>query len=214
MAKALITATEVEKARFDGRLVVPHGAIITPLAKDKARDLGVEIITGDAPVAPPVNQTVSTERCGEGGDELADVVRAIVTKLLGSAGGDGESVSTTGKKFPVVLAKKDDFVGEKFDQPVIPSGMDVTTVDAISADNGSPMAAGYMTITKGEFPWTLDYDEVQIVLEGELHLGGDGGGKVGRPGDILYVPKGSSITFGTPTWAKFIYVTFPANWEG
>ena len=29
----------------------------------------------------------------------------------------------------------------------------------------------------------------------------------------MYVPKGSSITFGTPSWTRFVYVTFPADWE-
>jgi hypothetical protein len=80
--------------------------------------------------------------------------------------------------------------------------MEVKTVDVVTADDGAPVATGYMSITKGSFPWTLTYDEVQIVLEGELHLGGDAGGKVGYPGDVFYVPKGSSITFGTPSWAK------------
>ena len=69
-----------------------------------------------------------------------------------------------------------------------PPGMQVATGDVVTDADGAPMAAGYMTITQGSFPWTLNYDEVQIVLEGELHLGGDAGGKVGRPGDILYVP--------------------------
>ena len=70
-----------------------------------------------------------------------------------------------------------------------------------------------MTLTAGSFPWTLNYDEVQIVLEGELHIGTPDGVRVGRPGDVLYVPKGSTITFSTPTWAKFVYVTYPADWE-
>ena len=102
---------------------------------------------------------------------------------------------------------------DPFPYPGPPPGMQVATGDVVTDADGAPMAAGYMTITQGSFPWTLNYDEVQIVFEGELHLGGDAGGKIGRPGDILYVPKGSRITFGTPTWAKFVYVTFPANWE-
>ena len=100
-----------------------------------------------------------------------------------------------------------------FPYPGPPPEMSVNTVDVVTADDGSPVAAGYMTLTKGSFPWTLTYDEVQIVLEGELHLGGEAGGQIGYPGDVLYVPRGSSITFGTPSWAKFVYVTFPANWE-
>ena len=39
------------------------------------------------------------------------------------------------------------------------------------------------------------------------------GTKVAKAGDIMYVPKGSKITFGTPSWTKFVYVTFPADWE-
>lgn len=75
------------------------------------------------------------------------------------------------------------------------------------------MAAGFLTLTRGEFPWTLDYDEIQYVVEGELHVTVPEGRVVGRPGDVLYVPRGTSITFGTPAWAKFLYVTFPADWE-
>ena len=33
------------------------------------------------------------------------------------------------------------------------------------------------------------------------------------PGDMIYIPKGSSITFGTPSWTKFVYVVFPVNWN-
>ncbi|HEY0775154.1 MAG TPA: hypothetical protein VGD51_13780 [Nocardioidaceae bacterium] len=28
------------------------------------------------------------------------------------------------------------------------------------------------------------------------------------------MPKGSSITFGTPSWTRFLYVTYPADWGG
>jgi ethanolamine utilization protein EutQ len=37
---------------------------------------------------------------------------------------------------------------------------------------------------------------------------------IGRPGDVIAVPKGSSITFGTPSWARFLYVTYPVDWGG
>ena len=32
-------------------------------------------------------------------------------------------------------------------------------------------------------------------------------------GDVIYIPKGSSITFGTPNWTRFVYVVFPVNWN-
>lgn len=92
--------------------------------------------------------------------------------------------------------------------------MDVRLRDVITAADGLPMSAGVMSLRQGSFPWTLDYDEVEYVLEGELHITTAGEVAVGRPGDVIAVPKGSAITFGTPSWAKFLYVTYPADWAG
>lgn len=200
MARTVVTAAEVQQAGANGVLSVPADAVITPLARDVAADLGVTINRQGAEVGRP-----------GGGDELADRVRAIVVSLLDQGGG-GRPAPTPARP-PVKHASIRDARLSRFPYPGPPADMQVDTVDVVTADDGSPVAAGYMSISRGSFPWTLTYDEVQIVLEGELHLGGDAGGKVGRPGDVLFVPKGSSITFGTPTWAKFVYVTFPANWE-
>lgn len=182
-------------------MLVARDAIVTPLARDVARERGIDIVrVGEAtPSAAPSS-----------GDALADQVRALVTAMLGSGGGALAAPTT---RHPVKLARLGESKLDPFPYPGPPPGMQVATGDVVTDADGAPMAAGYMTITQGSFPWTLNYDEVQIVLEGELLLGGDAGGKIGRPGDILYVPKGSRITFGTPTWAKFVYVTFPANWE-
>ncbi len=91
--------------------------------------------------------------------------------------------------------------------------MDVRLRDVITSADGMPMSAGVMSLRQGSFAWTLDYDEVEYVLEGELHITTGDQVAVGRPGDVIGVPKGSSITFGTPSWAKFLYVTYPADWS-
>lgn len=92
--------------------------------------------------------------------------------------------------------------------------MDVRLRDVVTGEDGLPMAAGVLSLREGSFPWHLDYDEVEYVLEGELHITTADQKVVGRPGDVIAVPKGSSITFGTPSWAKFLYVTYPADWTG
>jgi ethanolamine utilization protein EutQ len=85
--------------------------------------------------------------------------------------------------------------------------------DVITSADGSPMAAGYMSLDQGSFAWTLNYDEVDIVIEGELEIRrGDEVARAG-PGDCIFVPRGSSITFGTPGYVRFFYVTFPADWQ-
>lgn len=92
--------------------------------------------------------------------------------------------------------------------------MDVRLRDVVGAAEGLPMAAGVMSLREGSFAWDLDYDEVEYVIEGELHITTADQRVIGRPGDVIAVPKGSSITFGTPSWAKFLYVTYPADWGG
>jgi ethanolamine utilization cobalamin adenosyltransferase len=90
--------------------------------------------------------------------------------------------------------------------------MDVRTTDVVTDAAGSPMAAGFMSLRQGAFPWSLTYDEIDYVIEGELHIGTPDGTLIGHPGDVLYLPRGIDITFGTPTWARFLYVTYPARW--
>ncbi|MDQ3007835.1 MAG: cupin domain-containing protein [Chloroflexota bacterium] len=92
-------------------------------------------------------------------------------------------------------------------------GMNVWLKDVVQTQDRSPMGAGYMSLDKGEMQWTLTYDEIDIVLEGELVITRGSEQVRGKTGDVIYIPKGSSITFGTPNWARFVYVTFPVNWN-
>jgi ethanolamine utilization protein EutQ (cupin superfamily) len=85
--------------------------------------------------------------------------------------------------------------------------------DVVVTQDRSPMGAGYMSLDKGEMQWTLTYDEIDIVLEGELVITRGSEQVRGKTGDVIYIPKGSSITFGTPSWTRFVYVVFPVNWN-
>lgn len=92
MGRQFITAAEVQLAA-PGRLLVAEDAIVTPLARDTAADLGVSIerSTGIA-VA-----TEKPEQAGE--DALMTKVRALVTAMLG-AGGGGLTAPTSGPPPP------------------------------------------------------------------------------------------------------------------
>jgi ethanolamine utilization protein EutQ len=93
-------------------------------------------------------------------------------------------------------------------------GRHVALADVITARDGAPMTAGFMSWSRDDsFPWKLDYDEVDLVLEGVLHVGIDGRVVEATAGDVVYLPKGSSITFGTPSRVKVFYVTYPADWS-
>jgi ethanolamine utilization protein EutQ len=89
----------------------------------------------------------------------------------------------------------------------------VGLTDLITAQDGSSMAAGFMQWESGFFPWTLNYDEVDMILEGELHIRHQGETLVGKAGDVMFIPRGSSIEFGTTSHVRFLYVAWPANWQ-
>lgn len=85
--------------------------------------------------------------------------------------------------------------------------------DVITAADRSPMSAGFMAWKAADsFAWELTYDEVDYVLEGELHVTIDGRVVEAKAGDVVFIPKGSKVTFGTPSSVRVFYVTHPANW--
>lgn len=93
------------------------------------------------------------------------------------------------------------------------TGKDVRLTDVITRQQGSPMTAGFMSFGQADaFAWRLGYDEIDYVLEGVLHITIAGRVLEGRPGDVLYVPKGSDLVFGTPNRTRVFYVTYPADW--
>jgi ethanolamine utilization protein EutQ len=94
-------------------------------------------------------------------------------------------------------------------------GKQVKLADVVTGKDRSPMTAGFMSWSRADsFPWALDYDEVDYVIEGVLHIGVAARTVEAHAGDVVYLPKGSKIVFGTPSRVRVFYVTYPANWSG
>ncbi len=192
--RRVVTSADVRDASAHParRIRLSDRDLVTPLARDDAAELGVVLVVDD---------TTDPD-----GNDLETAVRRIVSSIV-SGGHDAPR--------PVTHVDGRGVQMQLFPFPGPAPTMDCRLADVITAEeHHAPMAAGFMSLHAGSFPWTLDYDEIEYVIEGELHIGTDAGTVVGRPGDVLYVPKGSSITFGTPSWAKFLYVTHPADWAG
>ncbi len=221
MKKRLLTASDIRRLKDEGtsQVTIAKGDIITPLARDTARELDVEIgyevdgavssSTGDA--SPTSSEAAPTSSSSASltlpGGDLEARVRDIVTAMVAKC-------HTPAPVTPVRHVLGRGLKLEPFPFDVGRPEMDIRLLDVVSAAHGSPIAGGLMSFREGSFPWTLDYDEIDYIIEGELHIGTDQGTVIGRPGDVLYIPKGTSITFGTPEWTKFFYVTFPAEWGG
>jgi ethanolamine utilization protein EutQ len=150
--------------------------------------------------------------------EAVDVARELGLRLIRETPGSGCALVPARPPAGLVLPPLKKVAGARvsldpFGEGAAAPGANVRLKDVITSADGSPMAAGYMALDQGEFPWTLTYDEVDIVLEGELVIRrGDMEVRAG-PGDVIFIPKGSSITFGTPSRVRFFYVTYPADWN-
>ena len=70
-----------------------------------------------------------------------------------------------------------------------------------------------MEMERTEFPWRLEYDEVDYVIDGTLHILVEGDRLTAGPGELIFIPKGSAIRFSVPERARFLYVTYPADWQ-
>ena len=89
----------------------------------------------------------------------------------------------------------------------------VYTHDLFSLEQSPRLGAGLMEVHRTTFPWTLNYDEMDYIIEGRLEIlvGGD---KISAgSGEVLYIPKGSSIQFSAPEFARFLYFVYPSDWQ-
>lgn len=93
------------------------------------------------------------------------------------------------------------------------SGDVVYTHDLFSLSESPRLGAGLMEMRKTTFDWTLSYDEIDYVIEGTLTILCDGRAVSAGPGEVILIPKGSSIQFSVPDYARFLYVTYPADWQ-
>lgn len=89
----------------------------------------------------------------------------------------------------------------------------VYTKDLFSLDESPRLGCGLMFMEDTTFDWTLNYDEIDYVIDGELSIIINGETITAGPGEILLIPKGSSIQFSVKGKGRFVYVTYPADWQ-
>ncbi len=89
----------------------------------------------------------------------------------------------------------------------------VYTRDLFSLAQSPRLGAGLMEMEDTTFPWTLNYDEMDYVIEGQLSIGVGGETVTAGPGELIYIPKGSAIEFSVSGKARFLYFVYPADWQ-
>lgn len=214
MKKTLICAEDVELRAKEGmkEIFIDKNTIVTPSAKDAAKALGIAFSLSPCPCATP-----SSDK-SEG--EVLD--REMVYQVLKHMADKGMLKQV----FPSI------------DEPTVPyeaerdcGGVKVVRGKSVRLDpfdTGQPgvkasfqelvhkeeaaMSAGFLTIENSRFAWDLTYEEVDYVIEGTLTVTVNGKTYTAYPGDVLFVPSGTKVIWGSPDKARIFYTTYPANW--
>lgn len=215
--KRLICGKDVEALILKGEKVfyVDGTEIITPAAKDLARINGI-IFTTEASTPKVQSSEVKKAPSIENMDSemMLNLFKAMMDKGL------------LQEMLKALQAKNLPFQAE-----CDSSGLKVVrgnTVKMDVFDTGNPnakvyfqelinkeeskMSAGFLVIENSKFDWELTYEEIDYVIEGTLTVEINGKTYVAYPGDVLFVPSGSKVVWGSPDKARVFYTTYPANW--
>lgn len=85
--------------------------------------------------------------------------------------------------------------------------------DLVSLEESPRLGCGLMVMEDTTFDWLLEYDEVDYIIDGQLDVLIEGRKISAGPGEIIFIPKKSKIQFSVTGNARFVYVTYPADWQ-
>ncbi|NYE58480.1 cupin domain-containing protein [Carboxydothermus ferrireducens] len=212
MGRKAITATDIKSLLQKGcdTLYLEKDVILTPAAKDLIKEFNLKVENSDSPMnlekpwEKPVQNPLSLEQ--EVIKRIVkDVLKNLFPQFLNERGLEKEADQSG-----LILVKGRSVTFEQFNTG---NPKDNVTIRELFTLKESPnISAGFMEIKNSRFDWELSYEEVDYVLEGTLEIIVNGKTYQGKAGDVFYLPKNTKITFSSPDYAKFFYVTYPANW--
>lgn len=145
-------------------------------------------------------------------ESIEQMIAQILAEKLGQMGqlsGDHKK-QTAGN---IIKVKVPDIKVEPSDRLDTGKAADqVYTHDLFTLSESPRLGCGIMEMEKTTFDWTLNYDEIDYVIEGSLTIIANGNSVTAGPGEIILIPKGSKIQFSVLQSARFLYVTYPADW--
>lgn len=96
-------------------------------------------------------------------------------------------------------------------QPRFEQGEMAQLAEVSGTAEGSELGVGFARMTSARIDWTVRYDEVLIVLSGELKVHTEAGTLTAGPRDSIWLPKGTKLTYEAAD-ALVAYAIHPADW--
>lgn len=202
--KQLVCAKDIEALKAEGKKVfyIEDGSIITPSAKDAAEALGVTFCKKEEETLPSVPAFE-----GMDSEKIFTVLKALMERGLLNDILKPYEAESHGNGLKVVR-------GSSVKMDVFDTGNPSAKAyyqELISKDE-SHISAGFLVIDHSSFEWELTYEEIDYVIEGTLTVSIDGKTYTAKAGDVVFVPSGSKVVWGSPDKARIFYATYPANW--
>lgn len=79
------------------------------------------------------------------------------------------------------------------------------------AGQGTRLGSGFVRFDRARIPWTVRYDEVIVVLEGELTVRTQHGDLTAGPRECIWLPNGTVLTYLSENALVFFAIE-PADW--
>lgn len=137
---------------------------------------------------------------------IEKMIRQIIREDMGKGNSESKQVDPSG----VISVDPQAYTLEKFPFPI--ESDRVFLKDIFSQQESPRMGCGIMELEDTSFEWTLQYDEIDYIMDGTLEVIVDGRTVSSKAGSLLLIPKGTKVTFSAKGKARFLYVVYPANW--
>jgi ethanolamine utilization protein EutQ len=95
--------------------------------------------------------------------------------------------------------------------PRFEHGAQASIAIVTGAQDATALGTGFARLSGADFAWTVRYDEVLLVLEGELTVRTDECDLVAKPHDCIWLPKGTELRYVAEE-ALVFFAIHPANW--
>lgn len=142
--------------------------------------------------------------------DLKVLVEEVVTRILNESGHDFPfDRHTISNGITLIKTKTVQPNPFELDGKIIKN---VYVTDVLTLEESPHLGVAVMEMEHVEFPWTLGYDELDYIVDGTLTIECNGQSVEGKAGDMIYVPKDSSIIFKAHSKTRFICIMYPANW--
>ncbi len=227
--KKLISAEDVRQSKKNNNVIyIDSNTLITPGAKDVASELGVEIRYCKAKEKADEKAEVKKEIQDI---SSSNIERMVKERLQGATVPDGlvsqivkevMKAVTASNPAPPQIVKECDPSGirlvrggsvtmERFETADTTDKIGIREV--LNIKECPNLATGFMEFDHSSLDWTLGYDELDYIVEGNMDITVNGKTYHGHAGDVFFIPMNTSITFGTPDYCKFFFTAYPANWQ-